>query len=89
MPDAMDDDPMNSLLGHSITYRIAVALHDGRHAPPIRIRTEMKHDLLASGETRLDHWVSLSGVADFVEVDDLKIHYNANTDEELERYFHG
>jgi len=28
--DALDDDPMNALLGHSITYRIAVGPHTGR-----------------------------------------------------------
>ncbi len=28
--DTLDEDPMNSLLGHSITYRIAVGPHTGR-----------------------------------------------------------
>ena len=28
--DAVDEDPMNQLLGHSITYRIAVGPHQGR-----------------------------------------------------------
>jgi len=67
---------------------VAVALYDGRRAPPVRIAASMKAKLLMSGETRLDHWVLASGVADFVPVDDPKVHWNANTDDTLKRYFH-
>jgi CTP:molybdopterin cytidylyltransferase MocA len=66
---------------------VAVAFYEGRRAPPVRISAEMKADLLASGATRLDQWVLASGVADFVAVDDPKVLQNANTDEELKRYF--
>jgi len=66
---------------------VAVAWYNGRRAPPVRIRAEMKADLLATDATRLDEWVLASGVADFVEVDDPKVHENANTDEALKRYF--
>jgi hypothetical protein len=34
--DALDDDPINSLLGHSITYRIAVGLQAGRKVFTLR-----------------------------------------------------
>ena len=47
----------------------------------------MKADLLASDAIRLDAWVLGSGIAAFVEVGDPKVHENANTDEELKRYF--
>jgi hypothetical protein len=29
--DAVNEDPMNTLLGHSITYRIAVGSHQGHN----------------------------------------------------------
>jgi molybdenum cofactor cytidylyltransferase len=66
---------------------VAAAFYEGRRAPPVRIRAAMKADLLASGAARLDQWVLESGVADFVAVDDPKVLQNANTDEELKRYF--
>lgn len=66
---------------------VAVAFYEGRRAPPVRISAVMKADLLASGATRLDQWVLASGFADFVAVDDPRVHQNANTDEELQRFF--
>ncbi|MBR8557892.1 IS91 family transposase, partial [Acinetobacter baumannii] len=33
--DAVDDDPMTPLLGHSITYRIAVGSQAGREVVPV------------------------------------------------------
>jgi len=65
---------------------VAVAFYDGKKAPPIRICSSMKEKLLSSDLERLDHWVA-SADADYVEVDDPKVHYNANTDETLHHYF--
>jgi len=66
---------------------VAVAYYDGRRAPPVRISAAMKADLLASDAARLDQWVLASGVAEYVPADDPKVLENANTDEELKRYF--
>lgn len=82
------DKSVFEALSHSPSP-VAVAFFDGRRAPPVRISSAMKAALLTSTETRLDHWVLATGIADFVPVDDPKVLYNANTDKELERYFHG
>ena len=66
---------------------IAVAFYQGEKAPPIRIRSSMKQRLLNSGLERLDHWIAEEDDVDYVEVHDPKVHYNANTDETLKRYF--
>ena len=34
--DAVDEDPMDQLLGHSITYRIAVGPSQGRKVSPCK-----------------------------------------------------
>ena len=67
---------------------IAVAFYQGKKAPPVRISSSMKNSLLNSHLKRLDHWIAGEGgnVA-YVEVDDPKVHYNANTDTELKKYF--
>jgi len=66
---------------------IAVAFYQGEKAPPIRIRSSMKKRLLNSNLERLDHWIAAEDDVAYVEVDDPKVHYNANTDEALKRYF--
>ena len=66
---------------------IAVAFYQGEKAPPIRIRSSMKKRLLNSNLKRLDHWIAAEDDVVYVEVDDPKVHYNANTDEALKRYF--
>lgn len=67
---------------------IAVAFYQGKKAPPIRIRSSMKKRLLNSDLARLDHWIAAADDdVEYVEVDDLKVHYNANTDEQLQKYF--
>ena len=65
---------------------IAVAFYDGKRAPPILIKSSMKMRLLNSDLRRLDHWISGENVA-HVEVNDPSVHYNANTDEMLKKYF--
>ena len=67
---------------------IAVAFYQGEKAPPIRIKSSMKKRLLDSDLERLDYWISEEDDVDYVEVDDPKVHYNANTDETLEKYFY-
>lgn len=66
---------------------IAVAFYHGKKAPPIRIGSSMKMCLLNSDLVRLDHWISAQNDVAYVEVSDPKVHYNANTDETLEKYF--
>lgn len=66
---------------------IAVAFYKGEKAPPIRIKSSMKKRLLDSSLERLDYWIAAEDDVDYVEVDDPKVHYNANTDETLEKYF--
>ncbi len=66
---------------------IAVAFYQGEKAPPIRIRSSMKKRLLDSDLERLDYWIAAEDDVDYVEVDDPKVHYNANTDETLKKYF--
>jgi len=67
---------------------IAVAFYQGEKAPPIRIKSSMKKRLLDSDLERLDYWISEEDDVDYVEVDDPKVHYNANTDETLKKYFY-
>ncbi|WP_415406132.1 nucleotidyltransferase family protein [Sulfurovum sp. CS9] len=66
---------------------ISVAFYQGEKAPPIRIKSSMKKHLLNSNLKRLDHWIAAEDDVDYLEVDDPKVHYNANTDETLKRYF--
>ena len=66
---------------------IAVAFYQGEKAPPIRIKSSMKKRLLNSNLKRLDHWITAADDVTYVKVDDPKVHYNANTDEALKRYF--
>ncbi|MEA3373062.1 MAG: nucleotidyltransferase family protein [Campylobacterota bacterium] len=66
---------------------IAVAFYQGKKAPPIRISSSMKKGLLDSTLQRLDHWIAAEEDVAYVEVDDPKVHYNANTDEALKKYF--
>jgi len=66
---------------------IAVAFYQGEKAPPIRIKFSMKKRLLDSDLERLDYWIAAENDVAYVEVDDPKVHYNANTDETLKKYF--
>ena len=66
---------------------IAVAFYQGEKAPPIRIRSSMKMRLLNSNLKRLDHWIAEEDDVAYIEIDDPKVHYNANTDEKLKKYF--
>ncbi len=66
---------------------VATAFYDGRKAPPVKIGVSAKNRLLDSDLERLDHWVAAQKDAVYVEVDDPKVHCNANTDEALKRYF--
>jgi molybdenum cofactor cytidylyltransferase len=66
---------------------VAVAFYDGKKAPPVRISALMKERLLTSDLERLDHWVKAADDVAYVEVDDPKVHHNANTDETLKEYF--
>ncbi|MEA3434786.1 MAG: NTP transferase domain-containing protein [Campylobacterota bacterium] len=68
---------------------IAVASYQGKKAPPIRFNSSMKNQLLYSSLERLDHWITSADDVDYVDVNDPKVHYNANTDEALKRYFDG
>jgi len=68
---------------------VAVAFYGGEKAPPIRIRASMKERLLTSDLERLDHWIAAADDVDYVDVNDPKVHHNANTDETLLQYFDG
>jgi CTP:molybdopterin cytidylyltransferase MocA len=66
---------------------VAVACHKGKKAPPVCITAVAKKRLLNSDATRLDHWVMSEEEVAYVEVADPSVHYNANTDKALKRYF--
>jgi len=66
---------------------VAVAFYEGEKAPPVLIHASAKNRLIRSDLKRLDAWVVSEEEVDYIEVDDPKIHWNANTDESLKRYF--
>ncbi|MEA2091079.1 MAG: NTP transferase domain-containing protein [Campylobacterota bacterium] len=66
---------------------IATAFFNNKKAPPIMIQSSMKTELLNSSLHRLDYWIESTSKVSYIDVDDKKIHFNANTDEELGRYF--
>ena len=66
---------------------IATASYQGKNAPPIMIQYSMKEALLASKATRLDWWIESTKKVVRFESDDARLLHNANTDEELRRYF--
>ena len=66
---------------------VAVAFCCEKKAPPIMMRTVVKEQILNAKEHRLDYWVLAFKELEFIKVDDEKIHHNANSDSELERYF--
>lgn len=80
-----DRDVFESLL--KCESEVAVAYLYQRRAPPIMIKSTKKDALLSSQHSRLDHWVVSNTDLSLVEVTDEKVHFNANTDEELRRYF--
>lgn len=68
---------------------VAVAFCCEKKAPPIMMRSVVKEQILNTKQTRLDHWIASFKDVDYVATDDEKIHFNANSDEELEHYFRG
>ena len=66
---------------------IAVASYQHQKAPPILIRASMRKEVLNTPLKRLDHWIASTDTASYIEVDDERILYNANTDAQLRRYF--
>ncbi len=66
---------------------ITTTFFKGKKAPPIMIKYSMKKEILESNHKRLDYWIESTEKSSYVEVDDEKVHFNANTDEKLERYF--
>ena len=66
---------------------IAVAYLHKKKAPPIMIKSTMRDSILNSSTSRLDNWILNNISTSFIEVKDEKVHFNANTDEELEKYF--
>jgi molybdenum cofactor cytidylyltransferase len=68
---------------------IATTFFNSKKAPPIMIKYSMKKELLDSKHTRLDYWIENTKRALYIEVDDERVHYNANSDEKLKRYFGG
>jgi len=66
---------------------VAVAFCCGKKAPPIMMYSTVKEKLLASSLTRLDYWIEAFPEVEYVNVKDEKIHQNANSDAELEKYF--
>lgn len=66
---------------------VAVAYKNYKKAPPIFIKSKMFNDLIESDFKRLDYWVESINSLTLVDVIDEKVHFNANTDLELKRYF--
>ena len=66
---------------------IATAFYNNKKAPPIMIQSSMKEELLSSDINRLDYWIESTKKVSYIKVDDERVHFNANTDEELGRYF--
>ena len=80
-----DKEVFEALL--SSAYPIATASYKGKNAPPIMIESSLKEELLRSHATRLDYWIASTNKVQRVEVEDAKVSFNANTDEELKRYW--
>ena len=66
---------------------IAVAYCCEKKAPPIMIKQKLKSAILKTDEKRLDFWIASQKSVAYVDVDAEQIHFNANSDEELVRYF--
>jgi len=67
--------------------KIVTTFFNEKKAPPICIDYSMKEELLETTLHRLDYWIESTNRASLLEVDDAKVHYNANRDADLERYF--
>ncbi len=80
-----DKDVFLSLI--KSTKDVAVAFCCEKKAPPIMMRYKVKNHILNSKLKRLDFWVESQVDVDYVKVSDKKIHFNANSDEELKKYF--
>ncbi len=66
---------------------VAVAFCCEKKAPPIMMRNSVKEKILSSKHIRLDYWIAEFKELELVVVSDKKIHFNANSDAELKRYF--
>jgi len=66
---------------------VAVAFCCEKKAPPIMMKNVVKQQILNSKQPRLDYWIAEFKEVAFVEVEDEKVHFNANSDEELKKYF--
>ncbi len=66
---------------------IATASYKEKNAPPIMIQSSMREALLTSKATRLDQWIESTKKGVRIVSDDARLLHNANTDEELRRYF--
>jgi len=80
-----DREVFESMIGSKSD--VAVAFCCGKKAPPIMMRSIVKEQILNAKEHRLDDWVLAFKELEFVKVNDEKVHHNANSDSELERYF--
>ena len=68
---------------------IATTFFDSKKAPPIMIKYSMKKEILDSKHKRLDYWIESTGKAYHMEIDDERVHFNANSDKKLKKYFGG
>jgi molybdenum cofactor cytidylyltransferase len=68
---------------------VAVAFCCGKKAPPIMMKEVVKENILNSKQIRLDYWIKSYKDVDYVQVKDEKVHFNANSDRELKKYFKG
>jgi len=66
---------------------VAVVFCCEKKAPPIKMRSVVKEQILNAKEHRLDDWVLAFKELEFVKVNDEKVHHNANSDRELDKYF--
>lgn len=66
---------------------ITTTFYNNKKAPPIMIQYSMKNELLNSKINRLDLWIESTNRASTIAVEDERVHFNANTDELLEKYF--
>lgn len=67
--------------------QVAVTYLHQKKAPPIMIKSTMKNSLLSSKHKRLDYWIEECKDLQLLHVEDEKVHFNANNDEELRKYF--
>ena len=69
------------------TKEVSVAFCCKKKAPPIMMRMSVKEKILDTKHIQLNHWISDFKDIEYIKVNDERIHFNANSDEELKRYF--